>query len=72
LHLVSNELYTKLFVYNELPICYIQSKIDCQYKQFQGIARHRQQGGTEEPGELVVPADTLQPGCQEILQGTAT
>jgi len=71
LHLVSNELYTKPLVYNELPICYIQSKIDCQYKQFQGIARHRQQGGAEEPGNTVVLARALQLGGREILQGTA-
>jgi len=38
---------------------------------FQCLASHLQQGGTEEPGNPVVPAGALQSGCQEILQGTA-
>jgi len=38
---------------------------------FQGLGRHLQEGGAEEPGNPVVPAGALQPGCQEILQGTA-
>ena len=38
---------------------------------FQGFARHLQQGGAEEPGNPVIPAGALQPGCQEILQRTA-
>ena len=38
---------------------------------FQGLARHLQQGGAEKPGDPVIPAGALQPGGQEILQGTA-
>jgi hypothetical protein len=36
LHFVSNGLYTKQIVYNKLPICYIQSKMVCQYKLLLG------------------------------------
>ena len=37
----------------------------------QGLARHLQKGGTEEPGYPIVPEGALQPGGQEILQRTA-
>jgi len=47
----------------------MQFRIDCQYKLFQGLARHLQQGGAEKPGDPVIPAGALQPGDQEILQG---
>jgi hypothetical protein len=39
---------------------------------FQGLARHLQQGGAEEPINPVVPAGTLQLCGQEILQWAAT
>jgi len=38
---------------------------------FQSLARHLQQGGAEEPCNPVLPARTLQPDGQEILQSTA-